>query len=156
MNLDFFLISRHLLWLFWPFSPPRWNHIPEPTSWIIQDYRIQNPGGRAAINLWQQRWLPREKPPLSTANMSSSLCFAPLVMLLHCLSHPQNQQREGASGEISPIKLCRTHNCSVTRSLSANPANQTPAKFHCLTGYKCNDLSFPCTPGWNKRGAKSR
>lgn len=154
MNLDFFfLISRHLLWLFWPFSPPRWNHIPEPTSWIIQDYRIQNPGRRTAINLQQHRWLLREKPSLSTANMSSSLCFAPLLMLLHCLTHPQKQQREGTSEEISPIKLCRIGNCSATRSLSANPADQTPAKFHYLTvtGYKCNDLSFPCTPAQLKQ-----
>lgn len=77
--------------------------------------------------------------------MSSSLCFAPL---LHCLRHPQKQQREGTSAEISPIKPCRTHNCSATRSLSASPADQTPAKFHCLTvtGYKCSHLSFPCTP----------
>lgn len=80
--------------------------------------------------------------------MPSSLCFAPLLMLLHCLSHPQKQQREGTRGEISPIKPCRTQNCSATRSLSANPADQTPAQFQYLTvtGYKCNDLSFPCTP----------
>lgn len=88
--------------------------------------------------------------------MSSSLCLAPLLMLLPSLSHPQ-KQGEGTSGEMSSIKPCRTHNCSAT----ANPADQTLAKFRYLAviGYKCIlplHTSSAASTGWNKQGTKNR
>ena len=163
MNLYFFLICRHLFLLFWPFSPPRWNHIQEPASWIIQDYKIHNPGRTTAINLYQHTQLLREKPSFRIANMSSSMCFAPLLTLLYCLNHPQKQQSEWMSGKLSPLKLSRTRYCSATHSLFANPADQTPVTLHYLivTEYKPNELSFSCTSAkhpsltWTKQRAKN-
>lgn len=83
--------------------------------------------------------------------MSGSLCFAPLLMLLSCLSHRNSKGKEQV-GKSLPLSHSG-HNCSVTRSLSANPADQT----HCLTatGYKCNALPFPCTPAEPNRELKT-
>lgn len=155
----FFLICRHLFLSFWPFSPSRWNHILEPASWIIQDYKIHNPGHTTAINLYQHRWLLREKPSFRVANTSTSMCFAPLLTLLYCLNHPQKQQSEWMSGKLSPLKLSRTHYCSAT----AKPADQTPIILHYLivTEGKPDELSFSRTSAkhpsltWTKQRAKN-